>query len=42
MKKILIIEDDRSIAELVRDYLEAEGFECSIVEDGVASHIKLA
>jgi DNA-binding response OmpR family regulator len=34
MKKILIIEDDRSIAELVRDYLEAEGFECSIVEDG--------
>jgi len=25
MKKILIIEDDRSIAELERDYLEAEG-----------------
>jgi DNA-binding response OmpR family regulator len=34
MKKILIIEDDRSIAELVRDYLEAEDFECRIVEDG--------
>lgn len=34
MKKILIIEDDKSIAELERDYLEAEGFHCSIVEDG--------
>jgi DNA-binding response OmpR family regulator len=34
MKKILIIEDDRSIAELERDYLEAEGFDCTIVEDG--------
>ena len=26
MKKILIIEDDKSIAELERDYLEANGF----------------
>ena len=26
MKKILIIEDDISIAELQRDYLEIEGF----------------
>lgn len=26
MKKILIIEDDKSIAELERDYLEIEGF----------------
>ena len=34
MKKILIIEDDKSIAELERDYLEAEGFDCTIVEDG--------
>ncbi|KQL53942.1 transcriptional regulator [Heyndrickxia shackletonii] len=34
MKRILIIEDDQSIAELERDYLEIEGFEASIVEDG--------
>lgn len=34
MKKILIIEDDKSIAELERDYLEAEGFECAIAADG--------
>ncbi|MGN1115328.1 MAG: response regulator transcription factor [Candidatus Ornithomonoglobus sp.] len=30
MKKILIIEDDREIAELERDYLEANGFCCDI------------
>ena len=34
MKKILIIEDDISIAELERDYLEAEGFESEIIHDG--------
>lgn len=34
MKKILIIEDDRSIAELERDYLEINGFECEIAERG--------
>lgn len=28
MKRILIIEDDKEIAELERDYLEANGFEC--------------
>ena len=27
MKKVLIIEDDKGIAELERDYLEANGFE---------------
>lgn len=30
MKKILIIEDDREIAELERDYLEANSFCCDI------------
>ena len=30
MKKILIIEDDMSIAELERDYLEINGFSCEI------------
>ncbi|HBC96095.1 MAG TPA: DNA-binding response regulator [Clostridium sp.] len=35
MKKILIIEDDLSIAELQRDYLELEGFEVTICTDGM-------
>lgn len=34
MKKILIIEDDVSIAEIERDFLEIEGFETEIVTDG--------
>lgn len=34
MKKILIIEDDRAIAELERDYLEINGFACEIAERG--------
>lgn len=35
MKKILIIEDDKSIAEIERDFLEISGFETFIVEDGI-------
>lgn len=34
MKRILIAEDDREIAELERDYLEMNGFEAEIVSDG--------
>jgi two-component system OmpR family response regulator len=34
MKNILIIEDDISIAELEKDYLEASGFSCRIIHDG--------
>jgi len=34
MKKILIIEDELSIAELERDYLEIEGFEVDIELNG--------
>ncbi len=34
MKKILIIEDDRSIAELERDYLEINDFKCEIAARG--------
>lgn len=34
MKKILIIEDDQSIAELERDYLEINDFECDIAARG--------
>lgn len=34
MKKVLIIEDDKSIAEIEKDYLEMSGFETITVEDG--------
>ena len=36
MKRILIVEDDRDIAELERDYLEADGFSVDIASDGDA------
>ena len=35
MKKILIVEDDISIAKLQKDYLEAAGFEVIICMDGI-------
>jgi len=34
MKKILIIEDDKEISMLERDYLEISGFEVDIISDG--------
>lgn len=34
MQKILIVEDDRAIAEIERDYLELEGFGVEIAQDG--------
>lgn len=34
MKTILIIEDDKEIAELESDYLKASGFSCVLVDDG--------
>ncbi|GGG11678.1 response regulator transcription factor [Paenibacillus abyssi] len=34
MKKILIIEDETSIAELERDYLESHGFSVDLVSSG--------
>ena len=34
MKQILIVEDDESIAELERDYLQASGFETKICLNG--------
>ena len=34
MKKILIVEDDKRIAELERDYLEAADFQVMIASDG--------
>lgn len=41
MKKILIIEDDLSIAEIERDFLEIDGFEITIAKDGIEG-LKLA
>jgi DNA-binding response OmpR family regulator len=40
MKKVLIIEDDVSIAELERDYLEINGFEVAIENTGDKGLIK--
>lgn len=37
MKKILIVEDDKSIAELLIDYLEASGFKIDLCRDGVCA-----
>jgi len=34
MKRILIVEDELSIAELERDYLEVSGFQVDLAEDG--------
>jgi DNA-binding response OmpR family regulator len=35
-KRILIIEDEPSLSMAIRDELEFEGFEASVVEDGIA------
>ena len=34
MSKILIVEDEESIADLEKDYLELSGFEVAICDDG--------
>ena len=34
MEKILIVEDDRKIAELERDYLESSGYGVAIIKEG--------
>ena len=34
MNKILIIEDEQAIAELEKDYLEMNGFEITVCNDG--------
>ena len=35
MSRILIVEDDKLIADLERDYLEANGYEVTVVYDGI-------
>jgi len=37
MSKILIAEDDMTIAEIEKDYLEVNGFEVDVVYDGTAA-----
>ena len=37
MSRVLIVEDDREIAMLERDYLEIEGFQTEIISDGGAA-----
>ncbi|HYY80696.1 MAG TPA: response regulator transcription factor [Actinomycetes bacterium] len=37
MKKILVVEDETRIAQLVRDYLEHAGFEAIVAGDGEAA-----
>ena len=34
MFKILIVEDDNNIAQLLQLYLEKEGFETAVAKDG--------
>ncbi len=36
-KRILVIEDEPSLSMAIRDELEFEGFEASVVEDGIAA-----
>ena len=33
-KKVLVVEDDSNIAELLRLYLEKEGYTVNIADDG--------
>lgn len=40
-KRILIVEDDRKIAELERDYLEANGYEAELAHNGTEALKKL-
>ena len=35
-RKVLVIEDDRNIADLLRLYLEKEGMDCQVMGDGLA------
>ncbi|MBN1243732.1 MAG: response regulator transcription factor [Spirochaetales bacterium] len=42
MKRALIVEDDRAIAELERDYLEAAGFAVELAADGDTGIERLA
>jgi len=36
-RKVLVVEDDRNIADLLRLYLEKEGMTCQVVNDGLSA-----
>ncbi|MEN6437048.1 MAG: response regulator transcription factor [Syntrophobacter sp.] len=38
MKRILVIDDDTELCELLREYLESEGFEVAVAHDGKEGH----
>ena len=38
MKQIMLVEDEVELAELVKDYLVAAGFEVSMFHDGQAAY----
>lgn len=40
MKQLLLIEDDPKIAEIERDYLEANGFSVTHIADGKVSPMR--
>ena len=40
MEKILVVEDDADIQEVLKNYLMAEGYEVRLAEDGVC-HLNL-
>src|SRR5690606_26446384 len=39
MKHVMLVEDEIELAQLVRDYLEAAGFEVSMLHDGQEAYI---
>lgn len=41
MKHIMLVEDEVELAHLVRDYLEAAGFEVSMFHDGQDAYTSL-
>ena len=42
MRKILVVDDDPSVRQLVRDVLEVEGYEVETVKDGVSALMRVA
>lgn len=42
MRKILVVDDDPSVRQLVRDVLEIEGYHVDTVEDGASALLHVA
>ena len=41
MSKILIVEDEESIADIEKDYLELNGYEVEVCNDGTSMALRL-